>query len=630
MKRIQVLALVLCMALAIVTPALALPKGNLAVTSTPTGASIHLDGKDTGQATPYTFMGLSIGTHVVSVTLPGYVTPTTKTVMVNARRTTTVGFTLSPEGSKPYKAHSLPGRINLVDFDFGGEGLAYHDTEAGNQGGYSYRTDNADVDIGQRDGVNVPVVAHTYEGEWITFSEVTVATTGTYDATFYTSTTESGKSFSVLVDGTKVATVNAPNTGSWYTFAPTTVQIPLTSGVHTLQISMDTGWADLAYVEIAPASSTPTPTPSPTVTPTPKPTLSPTVTPTPTPTRTPTPTPSPTVTPTPTPTPSQNVYGADANPTGNPIGGGSGYTHIVSRSSAKYIVDTTSELVSAISSARSGDIIWVEGSANIDMSGRSVSVPGGVTIASDRGLNGSPGGRIYFKSGGSDWSGLFNINAQNVRITGLRIEGPDSSTSSPARVAIKSYARNLEVDNCEIWGWGAAAVNIYGTAGSDMKTGGYVHHNYIHHCQNSGLGYGVCVSSNAVCLVEANYFDYHRHAIAGGADAGNGYEARYNICGPHFTAGYAHNFDMHTGPNNVAGDTILIHHNTFMATGPKDAFPVFIQGVPRTGAYIDHNWFYYTQLAPVWQSNGQGHLYVTDNVIGPNKTLSKSGPILYL
>ena len=81
-----------------------------------------------------------------------------------------------------------------------------------------------------------------------------VSTTGTYDATFYTSTTEDGKFFSVLVDGKKVATVNVPNTGSWFTFAPTTVQIPLTAGEHMLQIFMDTGWEDLAYIDFKPTS----------------------------------------------------------------------------------------------------------------------------------------------------------------------------------------------------------------------------------------------------------------------------------------------------------------------------------------------------------------------------------------
>ncbi|WP_332450731.1 carbohydrate-binding protein, partial [Methanoculleus sp.] len=444
----------------------------------------------------------------------------TPTVTPTATPTVTPTPTATPtpdpsETEKPYKAHSVPGRINFVDFDFGGEDVAYHDTVAGNQGGYSYRTDNADVDIGERPAVNVPVIAYTYPGEWLKFSEVQVAESRTYAATFYTSTTADDRSFSVLVDGQKVSTVDIPKTGDWHTFAPTTVQIPLTAGKHTVQIAMDTGSADLAYVEFATEAPTPTPTATPTATPT--------VTPTPTVTATPEPTQ------TPTPAPSDNVYGADANPTGNPIGGGSGYNSGVSRNDADFFVDTQSELLSALQSARSGDIIWVEENANIDMNGRfSVQIPAGVTIASNRGENGSPGGRIYQSSGsgtGPDWyTTMFKVTGQNVRITGLRLQGPDNSMSSPQRFGIFSTARNLEVDNCEIFGWGYAGIAIFGTAGSDMKTGGYIHHNYIHHCQTSGLGYGVEVGQGGVCLIEANKFDYCRHAIAGTGDVNNGYE----------------------------------------------------------------------------------------------------------
>ena len=505
---------------------------------------------------------------------------------------------------KPYKAHSVPGRINFVDFDFGGEGVAYHDTVAGNQGGYAYRTDDADVDTGLRDSVDVPVIAYTYAGEWLQYSQVQVSTAGTYDATFYVSTTENGKSFSVLVDGQKVATVNAPNTGSWFTFAPATVQIPLTAGEHTVQINMDTGSVDLAYVEFAPVAPTPTPTP----------------------------------TTTPAPTPSDEVYGADANPTGNPIGGGNGYSNTISRDDprVKYIVDTQSELLSALQNARSGDVIYVEGNANIDMNGHfSVLVPDGVTIASNRGENGSPGGRIYQSSTtgsgpDTDWyTTMFKVTGQNVRITGLRLQGPDNSTSSPQRFAIFSTARNLEVDNCEIFGWGYAGVALFRTGGvSDMKIGGYIHHNYIHHCQWRGLGYGVEVGQGGVGLIEANKFDYCRHAIAGTGDVNNGYEVCYNIFGPNFPmSNTAHVVDMHgvsTPSGNVAGDRLVIHHNTFEAISTTD-YSIAIRGIPRTGAYIDHNWIKYTG-APIGRTGVTTSQLNVRMYIGENK--GPSGQIL--
>ncbi len=246
----------------------------------------------------------------------------------------------------------------------------------------------------------------------------------------------------------------------------------------------------------------------------------------------------------------------------------------------------------------------------------------------------SPGGKIFLGSTTSNRPVGLVAGGEHVRITGIRLEGPDTGTGEVDHPGLGIYSayRNLEVDNCEIWGWSGAAIGIAGTGGADMKTGGDIHHNYIHHCQMSGLGYGVVVSGGALSLIEANYFDYCRHAIAGSGVAGDGYEARYNICGPNFTAGSSHNFDMHgtaSGSGTIAGDTIRIHHNTFMATGPLNAFPVAIRGVPRDGAYIDHNWFYYDLAPPVWQTGGQGNVFVTDNLIGQNGALSTSGPIEY-
>ena len=352
----------------------------------------------------------------------------------------------------------------------------------------------------------------------------------------------------------------------------------------------------------------------------------------------------------------KQTFGAESNPTGNPIGGGDGYTDIISRDDprVKFIVDTRDELLSALQSARSGDVIYVEGNANIDMSGYvDIYVPAGVTIASNRGENGAAGGRIYQNRDGGDWeydwAPLFRTAGQNARFTGLRIEGPDKTTSAPrARCAIHA-TYPLEVDNCEIAGWSFTGIGIYRTGSvSDMKNGGYFHHNHIHHCQMNGLGYGIGVNDGAVCLIEANYLEYCRHAIAGDGNVGTGYEARYNIFGPNFIANYAFQVDMHgkpnpSGPGTIAGDTIRIHHNTFMATGhpaadqmgPLGINPIRIRGVPRVGAYVDHNWFYYTLAPPVWQTDdydatpGDKRLSVTANLIGQDRVLSPSGPIKY-
>ena len=83
----------------------------------------------------------------------------------------------------------------------------------------------------------------------------------------------------------------------------------------------------------------------------------------------------------------------------------------------------------------------------------------------------------------------------------------------------------------------------------------------------NGLGYGVQIAQGSA-LVEANIFDYTRHAVSGGGAPGEGYEAQYNI---HLGNAIGQIFDVHgytnpaTGQLN-AGNTYKIHHNTVIAT----------------------------------------------------------------
>jgi hypothetical protein len=289
-------------------------------------------------------------------------------------------------------------------------------------------------------------------------------------------------------------------------------------------------------------------------------------------------------------------YGAGANNTGNPIGGGAGYTEIIDPSEADFYVSTKSELLSALSKATSGQIIYLADSAQIDLTGyKNIVVPAGITLASGRGRDGSLGGLIYTSERKSGSGGVYNKffkTGSNVRITGIRLRGPDSEIGSSTYQyqlysgIVSSQTGVIEVDNCEIYNWSEAGVYVY------LTPDGYVHHNYIHHCRRTGLGYGVAVAGGTA-LIEANLFDYNRHSIMGtrGYPVSN-YEARYN-----YVVGHANgtSFDMHGG-NDVskssvpAGGTITIHHNTFEETGLT---PVNIRGVPANGATVYANWVKY-------------------------------------
>ncbi|OGO02117.1 MAG: hypothetical protein A2Y72_02805, partial [Chloroflexi bacterium RBG_13_53_26] len=315
-------------------------------------------------------------------------------------------------------------------------------------------------------------------------------------------------------------------------------------------------------------------------------------------------------------------YGAEVNPTGNPIGGGAGYSNIIT--SGDYTVTSRTEFLAALStlsgmseSARTGKIIYIEESANIDMGGGtygtlSLSVPSGITIASNRGWGSSSGGRIYWSMPATlPHYKHFLAVGNNVTFNGIRLEGPDgeigTSGSDPLIDGIYCSGKTgLVVENCEIYNWPYAGIAYYSDKlpglGSSSKA--QIHHNYIHHCRRSGLGYGVQVAA-ASALIEANIFDYCRHAIAGERDyPASNYEARFNIVEPNITNSM---FDMHGGNDTPswgfddgpdarvpAGGTILIHHNTFKSSSQ---ISVGIRGVPADVCRVYNNWTYWPSSA---------------------------------
>jgi hypothetical protein len=79
--------------------------------------------------------------------------------------------TLGPAAQQPYPGpnpHPVPGKIEAEDYDIGGEGVAYHDTTLGNEGG-EYRGDDVGIqsttDMGG--GYNVGWIE---EGEWLAYT----------------------------------------------------------------------------------------------------------------------------------------------------------------------------------------------------------------------------------------------------------------------------------------------------------------------------------------------------------------------------------------------------------------------------------------------------------------------------
>ncbi len=321
------------------------------------------------------------------------------------------------------------------------------------------------------------------------------------------------------------------------------------------------------------------------------------------------------------------TFGAESNPTGNPIGGGKGYRRLVSK--GDYKVNTAEELLSALKKAHAGEIVYISDKAEIDLTAtKKIVIPGGVILASGRGKNNSPGALLY--SNDLATSPMFLAGGPKVRLTGLRLRGPDRQRRTEQMRKLHKEGRyysipnsdgiicshpHLEVDNCELFGFSHAAVFLKRGASKAL-----IHHNYMHHNQRSGLGYGVCLDQSDA-LIQANLFDFCRHHIAGTGRPGTSYEACYNLVLPNANG---HSFDMHGGRDrkdgtDIAGDLIKIHHNTFRATSVR---AVVIRGRPTKSVEIHHNWFLHADPEKaVAQTNAAGNMNISRNQYTARRTI---------
>ena len=306
--------------------------------------------------------------------------------------------------------------------------------------------------------------------------------------------------------------------------------------------------------------------------------------------------------------PDDPTFGCDANPTGDPIGGGAGYRDI--KTTGDFTAKTFAELRDALKQAKAGQTVFVPDGVEMDMTGQAaLIVPGGVTLAGTRGLNGSLGPRLFSTTLGVQY--LLRTGGDGVRITGLRFEGPYAGADLVPHFAfgISLGHHGSVLDNCEVYNFNCVGIGA-GAAG-DI----HIHHNDIHHCQLSGYGYGVSTGQSN-CFIIANKFDWCRHDIASGGRPGDAYEAAWNRVGENATS---HRFDMHGGSDrgdatNIASDWMHIHHNTFLDSKRR---AVVIRGVPSQGADIHHNWFAQPTAKDAVSSGG--NTTVHDNVFGPEK-----------
>jgi hypothetical protein len=240
---------------------------------------------------------------------------------------------------------------------------------------------------------------------------------------------------------------------------------------------------------------------------------------------------------------------------------------------------------------------------------------------------------------------LFSIDGDNVRISGVRIEGPGSPPDAWRSIP-QGYAKgihfqdkiNIEIDHNEFSGWNAAAVEAEGienttgpsdrvwqmwtskvtadSAGLHYPAGSepvYIHDNYFHNnwypdspapwssCSlaNPGActpyyGYGI-VASGTHLLIERNVFNDFFHAIAADGCQGSGYRAYRNLVFNNGGGQGVQAFDAHHrrpgdcgGSDSAAGHDFDIWYNSFLY---RDWAALYINGTPDIGAVVGSNDF---------------------------------------
>ena len=143
-----------------------------------------------------------------------------------------------PAGQAPYTGTpvALPGTIQAENYDKGGQGVAYHDTTASNDG-KAYRADGVDIEAISGGGY---AIDYTKAGEWTEYT-VNVPAAGTFDLGVRYASFRGGGRFHVEVDGKAVTpSLTATSTGAWSTYRTlTSGPITLAAGQHVVRLAMD-------------------------------------------------------------------------------------------------------------------------------------------------------------------------------------------------------------------------------------------------------------------------------------------------------------------------------------------------------------------------------------------------------
>ena len=144
---------------------------------------------------------------------------------------------------------TIPGTIEMENYDEGGQSVSFNDKDFVNEGGV-YREDGVDItQIDSTDKTKGYAVGYTQAGEWM---EYTVnVTAGEYVFLANVATGLEGSSFQLFMDGKAISdTIVAPKGEDWNTYG--TVEgktTALEAGEHVLRVAITGAYLNIDWIK---------------------------------------------------------------------------------------------------------------------------------------------------------------------------------------------------------------------------------------------------------------------------------------------------------------------------------------------------------------------------------------------
>lgn len=274
----------------------------------------------------------------------------------------------------------------------------------------------------------------------------------------------------------------------------------------------------------------------------------------------------------------QNQHASVGVQAGNEDFPDSNFSSRVTQEDADATVGSPANIQGVLEST-AGGTVWLQGGIyTIDSLPRRIDIPADTTLASN--------GAVLRQQ--SPKNGVFNLTNDGARITGLRIQGSQigyiENYETNRAILVRA---NVEIDNCEIFGWPTSGIYIGMGGGSTDPSRiiePHIHHNVIRDNQGDGLGYGIVVY-NGNPAIEYNFINANRHGLAGGGGESSSYRFFNNVHGEN---GLIFQSEQHA----PGGGRMEVRNNEFrmVETGNGNPARAYAQrGTPSDVALIENN-----------------------------------------